>query len=250
MKNSGTLENPIPTFDWYQQQSMALKLSPRCPFASAKLCPRYFRTLLLFGKYSVVERMSKAEETKLEEQLEKSPMFSREFQPQPELTVTNNGISVTGFRDCCPELAFDAYRVFASAGSFMDKEDERLRHAQLKNEKVHSDDWRWKYSHLEPAHFSECRENSILAHAFACSATSKQQGARPGARNISQKERWEIFVRDNFTCKYCGRKPPEVALTVDHVTPVDADGTKEPGNLVAACQDCNSGKSNRPPPKL
>jgi len=247
MKNSGTLENPIPNFDWYQKQSKALKLPPRCPFASAKLCPRYFRTLLLFGQYSVVERMSKAEESKLEAQLEKSPMFSREFQPQPELTVTNNRISVTGFRDCCPELAFDAYRVFASAGSFMDKEDERLRHAQLKNEKVHSDDWRWNFFLLEPAHFSGCREFSILAHT---SAPSKQRGILPEARKISPKERWEILARDNYTCKYCGRKPPEVALVVDHVISVYADGTKEHDNLVTACQDCNSGKSNRPPPKL
>ena len=76
--------------------------------------------------------MSKAEEAKLEEQLEKSPLFSREFQPQPEVTLTNNQIWPTGWSDCCPEIAFDAYGVFASSGSFMDKEDERLRHVQLK----------------------------------------------------------------------------------------------------------------------
>jgi 5-methylcytosine-specific restriction endonuclease McrA len=100
---------------------------------------------------------------------------------------------------------------------------------------------------LTPAHFSGCREFSILAHT---SAPLKQKGTRPEARNISQKVRWEIFARDNFTCKYCGRKPPEVVLVVDHVISVDANGTKEHDNLVTACEDCNFGKSNRPPPKL
>lgn len=247
MKTSDELKQGSPNFGWYQKQSVKLKLTPRCPFASAKLCPRYFRTLWLFGQHSVVERTSLKEIEKLEDQLEKSPLFSREFQPQPELWMTNNRTSVTGWRDCCPELAFDAYGVFASAGSFMDKEDKRMRHKQLKNEKVHPDDWRWEYFLLTPAHFSECREFSILTHAVA---PSKQRGDKSEARNISPKLRWEIFVRDNYTCRYCGRKAPDVALTVDHIVSVFAGGTKDPDNLITACQDCNSGKSNRPPPKL
>lgn len=64
---------------------------------------------------------------------------------------------------------------------------------------------------------------------------------------ISRRLRYEILRRDNHTCRYCGAKPPEVTLTVDHVTPVALGGRDEPENLVAACHDCNGGKSSVPP---
>jgi 5-methylcytosine-specific restriction endonuclease McrA len=41
---------------------------------------------------------------------------------------------------------------------------------------------------------------------------------------VTPKVRFEVFKRDNFTCRYCGRKTPEVVLEVDHVVPVAEDG--------------------------
>lgn len=64
---------------------------------------------------------------------------------------------------------------------------------------------------------------------------------------ISKRLRFEILRRDNHTCYYCGRKPPEVELTIDHVLPQALGGTDEATNLVAACQDCNSGKTSVAP---
>jgi len=63
---------------------------------------------------------------------------------------------------------------------------------------------------------------------------------------ISKRQRFEIFKRDSFQCVYCGRKPPEVLLTVDHLIAVSKGGGNDPINLATACQDCNGGKSNRP----
>src|ERR1044072_3866670 len=37
---------------------------------------------------------------------------------------------------------------------------------------------------------------------------------------LTKRERFEILRRDNFTCQYCGRKPPEVTLEEDHRTSV------------------------------
>lgn len=62
---------------------------------------------------------------------------------------------------------------------------------------------------------------------------------------IGKKTRFEIFKRDNFTCKYCGAKAPTVPLHVDHITPVSKGGSNELTNLVTACQPCNAGKSDR-----
>lgn len=64
---------------------------------------------------------------------------------------------------------------------------------------------------------------------------------------VSRRLRFEILRRDDHTCKYCGGKPPEVALTVDHVLPESLGGTDEAHNLVAACVECNQGKASVAP---
>ena len=61
---------------------------------------------------------------------------------------------------------------------------------------------------------------------------------RPGLR-------FEIFKRDQFTCRYCGKKSPEAVLEVDHVVPESAGGTDDGDNLVTACYECNRGKAAR-----
>lgn len=61
---------------------------------------------------------------------------------------------------------------------------------------------------------------------------------------ISKRTRYEVLRRDNHACRYCGGIAPDVKLTVDHVTPVALGGSDSPDNLVAACVDCNAGKSS------
>jgi hypothetical protein len=63
---------------------------------------------------------------------------------------------------------------------------------------------------------------------------------------VSKRLRYEILKRDNHACKYCGGTAPDVVLTVDHVVPVALGGGDDPANLVAACKDCNAGKSSVP----
>jgi hypothetical protein len=50
---------------------------------------------------------------------------------------------------------------------------------------------------------------------------------------------------DNFTCMYCGRRPPDVALEVDHAISLFNNGSEHMENYVTACEECNSGKSRR-----
>jgi hypothetical protein len=63
---------------------------------------------------------------------------------------------------------------------------------------------------------------------------------------ISKRLRFEILRRDEHTCQYCGEKAPDVTLHVDHVVPVTLGGSDKPDNLVAACKDCNLGKTSVP----
>lgn len=67
---------------------------------------------------------------------------------------------------------------------------------------------------------------------------AKRKPIRPGVR-------FEVFKRDGFTCQYCGRTPPTVVLQVDHIVPVARGGENDEGNLLTACEECNSGKSDK-----
>jgi 5-methylcytosine-specific restriction endonuclease McrA len=185
--------------------------------------------------------MSAGEYGRLEEQLKRSPIFSPECQPQPEVSLHHQRGTISRWSHCCPEITFDCYGAFSSSGSFIDSEDRRMRDSELKKQNALPDDWRWQYNSLQPSHFSDCREYSILSRAVM---PSKQHGKRSDARNIPLKKKWEVFVRDNFTCQYCGRKPSAVALTVDHVVSVHDGGSNDMGNLKTSCEDCNRGKSD------
>src|SRR6266581_5049720 len=57
--------------------------------------------------------------------------------------------------------------------------------------------------------------------------------------------RREIFVRDHYTCQYCGRQTKD--LTIDHVTPRHRGGPHTWDNLVSACRGCNHRKGGRTP---
>jgi hypothetical protein len=63
---------------------------------------------------------------------------------------------------------------------------------------------------------------------------------------VSVRVRFEVFKRDGFQCRYCGKKSPEVVLEVDHIVPVCEGGGDEEMNLATACWDCNRGKSGVP----
>lgn len=64
---------------------------------------------------------------------------------------------------------------------------------------------------------------------------------------VSRRLRFEVLRRDGHTCRYCGAKAPDVALTVDHVIPTTLGGSDDPANLVTACQPCNAGKTSIAP---
>jgi len=67
--------------------------------------------------------------------------------------------------------------------------------------------------------------------------------------NFSRKN---IFIRDNYTCQYCGIKKDISKLTYDHVIPKSKwnFNISSPTcwtNIVTACVDCNRKKDNKTP---
>jgi hypothetical protein len=62
---------------------------------------------------------------------------------------------------------------------------------------------------------------------------------------IPQALRFNVFRRDNFTCRYCGKQSPEVILHLDHIKPVADSGRDTEENFATSCVDCNQGKSSK-----
>jgi 5-methylcytosine-specific restriction endonuclease McrA len=55
--------------------------------------------------------------------------------------------------------------------------------------------------------------------------------------------RREVFIRDAYTCQYCGRQGHD--LTIDHIVPRHRGGEHSWENLVSACKTCNHRKGGK-----
>ena len=66
-------------------------------------------------------------------------------------------------------------------------------------------------------------------------------------REIGERQRFRILLRDGFRCKACGASPlttPGTNLHVDHILPWSKGGETTDDNLGAKCERCNLAKGN------
>ena len=73
---------------------------------------------------------------------------------------------------------------------------------------------------------------------------SAKHNTRPGRSSkwITPVRRMAIYLRDGFTCAYCGTDLTGSApsgVTLDHLVPRCKGGTHDSANLVTACARCN-----------
>ena len=69
-------------------------------------------------------------------------------------------------------------------------------------------------------------------------------------RNPPQRvkfNRRNIFLRDQHTCQYCGKRPKDDDMTIDHVLARSRGGHTIWENVVLACTPCNIQKGNHLP---
>jgi 5-methylcytosine-specific restriction endonuclease McrA len=59
--------------------------------------------------------------------------------------------------------------------------------------------------------------------------------------------RRNVYLRDDFTCQYCGEQRPTKDLNLDHVTPRSRGGRATWENLVTSCRGCNFAKGSATP---
>lgn len=56
--------------------------------------------------------------------------------------------------------------------------------------------------------------------------------------------RFNVFLRDRFTCQYCSSTFASSALTFEHVIPRSRGGQTTWSNIVTACVPCNTAKGS------
>jgi len=81
-------------------------------------------------------------------------------------------------------------------------------------------------------------ETEVLQHAS--DGTLAKVILRKSARQIEAGVSWQVFRRDGYACRYCGKD--DVPLTVDHLVLWEEGGPSIPENLVSACRKCNKAR--------
>ena len=61
-------------------------------------------------------------------------------------------------------------------------------------------------------------------------------------RTVPMGMKWDVFVRDDFTCKHCGSRRH---LEPDHIIPMCKGGETTLENLQTLCRRCNGKKGKK-----
>jgi len=231
------MKAPNPDFNWYASQSAKAKLPPRCPIAKAELCPRYYASRWILGEDNITTKISADDKKRLDKKWESFASVVNE----EEASISRADGKLCDISNFCPEVCADTFGIFVSFLSWhTDEIDSGFAQKRLAAEGVDISDPRWHYRSFTPRHYTECREYSI----FAEMSSGKKTKVKTYRLGLSPKVRWQVIARDSFTCQYCGRRPPDVCLEVDHKISVAKGGTNEIENLITACSECNGGKGS------
>lgn len=101
-----------------------------------------------------------------------------------------------------------------------------------------------------PMHGEGCCSDPCIQEARR--ELSHRRRARELDAFVADVNRHEVFERDDYTCQLCDLPidmslifPHRMFPTLDHIIPLAAGGTHEPGNVQAAHFGCNSAKGAR-----
>ena len=65
------------------------------------------------------------------------------------------------------------------------------------------------------------------------------------ASRVVKFNKFNLCIRDDFSCQYCFKEFDSKQLTMDHVIPKILGGKKTFDNIVMSCKECNSRKGHR-----
>ncbi len=105
----------------------------------------------------------------------------------------------------------------------------------------------WFQGKVEVLEYHPAFARSVRSSFQLPSVLRLKEYVRPRITGAVRFCRENVYIRDNFTCQYCGKSLPGRLLTLDHVVPASLKGQKNWTNVVSACRHCNQRKANRTP---
>lgn len=105
----------------------------------------------------------------------------------------------------------------------------------------------WLQGKVEVLEFHSAFARSVRSSFRIPSVMRLKSYVRPRSLGAVRFCRENVYIRDNYTCQYCGEQNNLKNLTLDHVVPASKKGPKNWTNVVTACRDCNQRKANRTP---
>lgn len=86
------------------------------------------------------------------------------------------------------------------------------------------------------------RYKALSEIGFQC--TLSEFHAKNQRKIMTKALREQIALRDNYTCRICGKYMPDgIGLHIDHIVPIAKGGKSIPSNLQVLCSKCNGKKS-------
>lgn len=181
---------------WYTTESTNKRLAtPRCPFATADRCPRYYQSLSLMGDAGAT-RLDAKEDQRLLEKWRKSELWPRVA--EQETAIFGPPDETHQFMNFCPEITYDRFGWFArSLARYADETDRGFAHAALSREHANAGDWRWSWSLMAPMHYSDCPLYSLLTRVKISHAEPDILVLKPGMWGVSidLKALWRWITR-------------------------------------------------------
>lgn len=226
----------------YIAKSKKKELPPRCPLLGH--CDRWAQTIFFYQFFE--SETYRHNETGYLNKLIDQGIINADFNKKsikiiaeyPEFLRDKERVS---YRNMCPEVnLFDENNAlfFAKGTASVSGEYDsfRVKHDQK------------GFNNYSERHYEECLEFS----SFIYENLDKKKLSKFFVENrkrrtpISSKLRFEIFIRDDYKCQYCGRTISDgIKLEIDHKIPIAEGGTDNYDNLITSCNECNSGKSNK-----
>jgi hypothetical protein len=151
-----------PDLEWYSEISERKGVVGRCPFAGIKTCPRYFYSLELLSDLGINMKMSSAAYDAVRTKWNDQDVANDSV--ETAVQSFGYGDNKRSFLNICPEVAFEAFKLFAYElheyyGSL---EREYVEERLVEEGTDISNDWRWRWGHIEPMHYTMCPTYSRL----------------------------------------------------------------------------------------
>ena len=175
---------------------------------------------------------------------------------RPVARYPRRSISLDGYDSICRECRNVASQAWRAKNKERVQELNREYYEANRDERL---EYHRTYRNANKEYFAEqmrkFRQNNPEYHARVMREWSQRHPDKVRERDRARRARklgnggtfthqeWEaIKQRYNYICLRCGRREPDIKLTVDHIMPLIKGGRHSAENIQPLCKSCNSAK--------